>query len=150
MDKNKHLFDGETLAYSAQGDIKNLYITNKRVICTTKGGNVLNNSTFKDISISHISSIEWKNITYPWALVVGIISIIGGVGSLNVGDYNILTTILVTIGAILILVYLFYKKSGMVIITDCEKIPLTFGGYDAEKNVSEMTKIIREMDAKNE
>lgn len=150
MDKTEHLFDGETLVYSAQGDLKNLYVTNKRVICAKRSGKALNDLTiFKDISIRHISSIEWKTITYPWALLFGIILIIGGFAMLNF-ENNIPTIILVTIGAISILVCIFMKKSALILITESEKIPLTFGGYDAGKNVSEMTKIIREMAAKNE
>ena len=141
MEKNDYLVEGETLLYSAEGDNENLFFTDKRVLYIGKTGSFSQNAKFKDIMIHHISSVEWGTISYLWLLILGALIAIIGLASGNNSTIPMLI-----VGAILIALYFYYRKAGLIFITEKEKIPFRFGGADAEKIVKEITKIIRKFD----
>lgn len=153
MEKEEYLVEGETILYSIEGAgegyIGNLDFTEKRIIITEKTGSSSKQAKFKDIMFHHISSIEWRTISHLWMLILGIILVIFGLVYMN--DATINQTFNVSllgliIGLISIVVYFYSKESGIIFITESEKIPFRFGGASAETDVKEITKIIREFD----
>lgn len=148
MEKEEYLLEGETILYSIEGAgegyIGNLYFTEKRILITGKTGLFSKKAKFKDIMFHHISSIEWGTISYLWVLILGIIMFIIGVALMEYG--TILSPLLAILGALHIVYYFFYRESGIIFITESEKIPFRFGGASAETDVKKITKIIRKFD----
>lgn len=137
MDKESHLVDNERLIYTAEGTNDNLYLTNNRVIHTSKKGFFSRNTSFKDIDYRHISSIEYGTISHIWLVILGILLFIVGFSS---RDLNIL----IVVGIIVALLYFVLRKAGIIFITENEKVVFNFSGNNAEKMAKEVTMIIRE------
>ena len=115
MDKENHLVDNEILIYTAEGTNDNLYLTNKRVIHTSQKGFLSQNKFFKDIDYRHISSIEYGTISHIWLLILGILLFISGFTS---REFNLLIVVGVIFGAL----YFVLRKTGIIFITENEKI----------------------------
>ena len=151
MDKEKDLVDNERLIYTAEGTNDNLYLTNKRVIHTSKKRFLSRNKFFKDVDYRHISSIEYGIISHIWLIILGlVISIVGFymLTTAKTGGYvdfsYFLGIILIGIGIIIVILYFIYQKSSIIFITENEKVVFKFSGSDAEKMAKEVTTIIRE------
>lgn len=146
MEKEDYLIDGETILYSVEEDKEYLYLTDKRVLYMTKTGFFSQNSKFKDIMFHHISSVELGTISYISLLILG--SLIVGIGlAFRIrNDFQTITIPLLIVGVIFIVIYFFYREAGIIFITENEKIPIRFGGADAENYVKYISKIIRKFD----
>ena len=96
----------------------------------------------KDMLYPHISSIEQNSVKYDWLFGVGALVGLGGViGLIKSGDvYSIMALI---IGAALIGVYYYTKRSGLVLITAAEKFNFDVAGNNANKIVKDVFKIVR-------
>lgn len=138
MDTKDLLVDGETLLYTAEGRNENLYITDRRVIYTGQSGTWTKFKKLKDIDFHHISSIEWSTMAKEWLMVVSALLIVAGI--LQKGE---LATLLVIGGLIPFYFYLRSLKSGIVFVTENERVLFNYSGSEAETHVKEITKIIR-------
>ncbi|UZE91732.1 MAG: hypothetical protein IB616_03005 [Methanosarcinales archaeon] len=135
------LTKGETLLYSASGE-GDMGLTNKRII-------VLNGpaSEFKDIRYPHIASIEWGAYDNIWYIVIGAIAaLFGWALTGQSGDLASMGIFFIIAGIVLVALYFFTKKSGLIIVTEQEKIAYSFKGRESHDMVKEISKIVREHD----
>lgn len=146
MDENEIYFvGGETLRYSAENAMKHIYVTDRRVIFITKHGKGLGETKFKDVSISHISSIEWNRSSSIIFIGIGILIVALSLALMMIQLFatNIIPTLIMASGSILCVISMFYKKSTLILITANGKISFDFVGFDAGKYTHEITKMIR-------
>lgn len=138
MDTNEYLVEGEKLLYTLEGRNENLYITDRRVIYTGQTGTWSKFKRLKDIDFHHISSIELSTASNEWIMIVGALLIVAGI--FLRGE---LATLLVIGGVITFYFYIRSLKSGIVFVTEYEKVLFNLSGSEAETHLKEITKIIR-------
>lgn len=100
------------------------------------------NDDVKDLTYSHISSIEQTSEDKMWLLGIGVLLGLAGAARLyGVGD-NIGLLLLIS-GVVLVAAYYYTKKSGLVFITAAEELVYGINGTESESIAKDVFKTIR-------
>ena len=116
-----------------------LVLTDRRLILfdlTSKNDDV------KDLTYSHISSIEQTSEDKMWLLGIGVLLGLGGAARLYGVADNIGLLLLIS-GVVLVAAYYYTKKSGLVFITAAEELVYGINGTESESIAKDVFKTIR-------